>query len=57
MIFESRKLYPHGQNDGIFLLQIPKLLSKDMGLTKDSTVTIKYEDNKLIISKDETNNG
>lgn len=53
MKFENRKLYSHGQNKGIFLLQIPKVISNDMGLTKDSILTIEYKDDKFIVTKDE----
>lgn len=51
MIFESRKLYAHGQNDKVFLVQIPKNVCVDMNLTKDTLVDINYIDNKIIISK------
>lgn len=51
MKFESRKLYAHGQNASIFLLQIPKMICQDMGLTKESIVDIEYVDGKMIISK------
>lgn len=51
MIFESRKLYPHGQNTDIFLVQIPKLVSKDIGLTKETRVDITYDNDKIIITK------
>lgn len=54
MKFESRKLYPHGQNAGVFLLQIPKLIASDMQLTKDTLVNVDYVDGKIIISKVET---
>jgi len=50
MKFENRKLYPHGQNSGVFLLQIPKLICQDMQLTRDSIVDVDYSDNKIIVS-------
>lgn len=53
MKFENRKLYSHGQNKGIFLLQIPKVISNDMGLTKDSSLLIEYKDDKMVIIKEE----
>ncbi|MCM1003359.1 MAG: hypothetical protein NC408_03345 [Candidatus Gastranaerophilales bacterium] len=51
MKFESRKLYAHGQNDKVFLLQIPKLICTDMGLTKDTLVDMEYNDGQIIITK------
>lgn len=53
MIFESRKLYSHGQNENIFLLQIPKLVAQDMQLSKDTLVSLDYRDGKIIIEKQE----
>jgi len=51
MKFESRKLYKHGQNKEVVLLQIPKLICQDMGLTSDTLVDLNYKDNTIIISK------
>lgn len=51
MKFESRKLYKHGQNKEVVLLQIPKLVCQDMGLTSDTLVDLNYTDNTIIISK------
>lgn len=51
MIFESRKLYKHGQNKEVVLLQIPKMICQDMGLTSDTLVDLNYKDNTIIISK------
>lgn len=51
MKFESRKLYAHGQNDKVFLLQIPKLICKDMGLTKDTLVNMEYKNGQIVIRK------
>lgn len=51
MKLENRKLYNHGQNPDIFLLQIPKIFSKELELAKDTLVNIELVDNKLIISK------
>jgi hypothetical protein len=53
MKLKGRKLYPHGQNSGIFLLQLPKAFTDDMEFSKDTTVTVEYEGGKLIITKDE----
>lgn len=50
MKFENRKLYPHGQNTGVFLLQIPKLVCQDMNLTRESIVDVDYSDGKIIVS-------
>lgn len=54
MKFESRKLYSHGQSKEIFLLQIPKLVCQDLGLTKDTLMDVYYEDGNIIIKKKET---
>lgn len=51
MKFESRKLYAHGQNDKVFLLQIPKLICEDMGLTKDTLVNMEYKNGQIVIRK------
>lgn len=51
MIFESRKLYKHGQNKEVFLLQIPKLVCQDMGLTENTLVNLDYDKDKIIITK------
>lgn len=51
MKFESRKLYAHGQNSKIFLLQIPKHICTDMGLTKDTLVDMEYKEGQIIITK------
>lgn len=51
MMFESRSLYAHGQNQGVYLIQIPKMICNDMQLTKDTKVNIEYNDNKIIIEK------
>ena len=51
MKFESRKLYPHGQNDKVFLIQIPKLICEDMGLTKDTPIDILYDNEQIVIRK------
>lgn len=57
MKFKDRKLYSHGQNNGIFLLSLPKVICDDMGLTKDTLICIDYVDNKVIISKQEEEEG
>lgn len=54
MKFESRKLYKHGQNKEVVLLQIPKLICQNMGLTSDTLVDLDYSDDKIIISKVES---
>lgn len=51
MKLENRKLYSHGQNPDIFLLQIPKIFSRELGLTKDTLIDIELIDDKLIVSK------
>lgn len=54
MKFESRKLYHHGQNKDIFLMQIPKMVCQDMGLTKDTLIDVYYDNGSIIIKKKET---
>ena len=51
MKFESRKLYSHGQNDKVFLIQIPKLICEDMRLTKDTPIDILYDNEQIVIRK------
>lgn len=50
MKFESRKLYSHGQNEGVFLLSIPKLICQNMNLTKDTLITLDYNETKNSIT-------
>lgn len=57
MKFESRKLYSHGQNDKVFLIQIPKLICEDMGLTKDTPIDIVYDNKKITIEKADIEEG
>ena len=57
MKFESRKLYSHGQNDKVFLIQIPKLICEDMGLTKDTPIDILYDHEQIVIRKTDIKEG
>lgn len=50
MIFKNRKLYPHGQNKNIYLIQIPKVICDDLELKRDSKVCLSY-DNKTMEMK------
>lgn len=51
MKFKNRKLYAHGQNPNVFILQIPKMICEDMSLSKDTPVDIYYEGSTIRIEK------
>lgn len=49
MKLKNRKLYSHGQAN-VFLVQIPKIFSDDLGFNKDTMVDIELEGNKIVIT-------
>lgn len=51
MKFSKRKLYAHGQNKSICLLQIPKLICENLSLTSEDFVDIDFSDDKIVITK------
>ena len=53
MFIGKRNIYENGGNKSVFLMQIPKLICTDMGLTKDSMINIEYENGKMIVTKAE----
>lgn len=53
MKFKGRKVYQNGGNKNVFLMQIPRLICDDMGLTKDSIIDIDYDNGEMKVTKQE----